>query len=528
LRELKSLLSGRLDRRSFFVRSGVIAGSVFLPSLLTRTVWAKPVFDKYPFSLGVASGDPFPDGVVIWTRLAPEPLSGGGMPMRAVEVEWEVASDERFTTIVKKGTQLAYPELGHSVHVEVNGLEPARFYWYRFRAGDEVSQVGRTKTAPAATSSVARLKLGIAGCQHYETGYYTAFRHLAAEELDAVYHYGDYIYEGRATGAAGTAPRVRQHNGDEIYTVVDYRNRYALYKMDFDLRAAHAAHPFLMSFDDHEVDNNWAGDIDQDNTPKEVFLLRRAMAFQAWYEHMPLRKTTLPNGPSILAYRRLRYGTLAEISLLDSRQYRTDQPCGDGTKARCAAAIDPNATLLGPQQEKWLLEGLGASRARWNILAQQVMMFQLDRNLAPDTMEYSMDKWDGYLAARNRVLGYLLNAKRTNTIVLTGDVHNNWAGDLKADFEDQRSVTLGSEFVATSISSGGDGVDQNADTPQLLSHNPHVKFFNNQRGYVTLELTPDRVKSDYRIVPQVATPGAPINTRASFVVESREAGLKPA
>ena len=230
----------------------MLGAAAIAPPVFTRRVLAKPVFDAYPFPLGVASGDPLPDGIVLWTRLAPKPLEGGGMPMANVEVGWEVASDRTFRTIAQKGTAVARPELGHSVHVEVPGLSPGREYWYRFRCGSEVSQVGRTKTAPPAGAAVDRLRFGVVGCGHYETGYFTAYGRLAEEAFDFVFHTGDYIYEGR--GDAGRNPNnVRVHRGQEIYTVVDYRNRYAQYKSDPNLITAHMSAPFVMSWDDHEV-----------------------------------------------------------------------------------------------------------------------------------------------------------------------------------------------------------------------------------------------------------------------------------
>ena len=275
----------RMSRRELLKLASMLGAAAVAPAILTRRVLAKPIFDAYPFSLGIASGDPAPDGVVLWTRLAPKPLDGGGMPMVNVEVDWEIARDARFQTVTQKGTSLARPELGHSVHVEVAGLEPGRDYFYRFHAGDETSQVGRTKTAPAAGASVDRLRFAVCGCNHYEDGFFTAFRRIADESFDFVFHTGDYIYEGRADGGRNER-RFRQHNSDEIYTVVDYRNRYALYKLDRDLQAAHASAPWIVTWDDHEVDNNYAGDFDQDGTPSAIFALRRAAAYQAYYETM--------------------------------------------------------------------------------------------------------------------------------------------------------------------------------------------------------------------------------------------------
>jgi len=256
----------RMSRRELMKLAWILGAAAIAPPILTRRAFAKPIFDAYPFPLGVASGDPVPDGVVLWTRLAPKPLEGGGMPMVNVDVDWEVARDPRFASVVRKGTSVARPELGHSVHAEVAGLEPGREYWYRFHACDETSQIGRTKTAPPAGAAVDRLRFAVCGCNHYEDGFFTAFRRIAEEQFDFVFHTGDYIYEGRSDGGR-IDRRLRQHNGDELFTLVDYRNRYALYKTDRDLMAAHASAPWVVTWDDHEVANNYAGDIDQNNTP---------------------------------------------------------------------------------------------------------------------------------------------------------------------------------------------------------------------------------------------------------------------
>jgi alkaline phosphatase D len=522
-----------LSRRGLLRGASATALLALLSPVVSRSVWANPVFSAYPFSLGVASGDPLPDGVLLWTRVAPDPLNGGGMPVRAVPVTWEIAADDRFRTILQKGETLARPELGHSVHVEVGGLEPGRPYWYRFRVGQEMSPTGRTRTAPAPGTMPALLRFGVAGCQRYEDGYFTAYAHLAREELDFVFHYGDYIYEYRDRNTP--VRRVREIRGDEIYTVVDYRNRYAQYKLEAELQAAHAAHPFLSSFDDHEVDNNWAGAISEEDgseafpvaVPPEYFALRKQMAFHAWYENMPVRRGQLPLGPAIHAYRRLRYGQLAEVNVLDTRQYRDDQPCGDGVKEPCAAVANADAQILGVDQERWLFEGLARSDTAWNVLAQQVPVMR--RDLAPaDPPQIAMDKWDAYPPARDRLLRHVEAARVKGLVVLTGDVHNAWAGDLKADFADPASATLGTEFIATSIASGGDGFDMDAVRKTQVERNPHIKYFNNRRGYSVHEAMRDRMTVHFRAVDYISRPGAPLVTKASFAVEQGRPGVNGA
>ena len=484
--------------------------------------WKQARFSSYPFSLGVASGDPSADGVVLWSRLAPDPLNGGGMPAENVEVQWRVAADERMTNIVQQGTTVASPSMAHSVHVEVGGLEADRWYWYQFQVGPELSPRGRTRTAPAVGAAVDKVNFAFVSCQHYETGYFTGFRHLVAEDLSLVIHLGDYIYEG-----AGRDGRVRKHNGGEIVSLDDYRNRYALYKTDSNLQAAHASFPWAVTWDDHEVDNNYAAEISEKEDPVDLFLKRRASAYQAYYEHMPLRRSSLPDGPGMQLYRSLTFGDLFKVFILDTRQYRTDQPCGDGSKPICEGVHDPQAALLGARQEQWLYEGLGRSNSRWNVLAQQVMMAHVDRLPGPDET-YSMDKWSGYAQERDRVLGYLAQRPSSNTVVLTGDIHSNWVSDLKADFADTRSATVGAEFVGTSISSSGDGVDSPRGAESVLSENPFLKFLNAQRGYVSCSVTPERWTADYRVLEYVTRPGSPISTRASFVVEDNRPGVKPA
>lgn len=524
--------AGTPSRRRFL--TGLAASGLLLTGggVIDQRVWANPVFAAYPFGLGIASGDPSADGFVIWTKLAPLPLSrNGGMPMKAVEVAYEIATEANMRGNVQRGTALARPELGHAVHVEIAGLEPNRDYFYRFSCGGERTMIGRARTLPAAGASLERVNFGVLGCQRYEDGFFTAFRHVADERFDFVFHYGDYIYEYRMVRPNERplpVARVMPGEPDEIYALADYRQRYAIYKMDPDLQLAHASAPWIVSFDDHEVDNNFAGMVSEENIPPEIFALRRAAGFQAWYEHMPLRRSSLPNGPWIQAYRRFLFGDLAQVDVLDTRQFRSDQPCGDGSHAACADALKPENTMLGERQEAWLGEGLRASKARWNVLAQQVILMRHDRDPDPEKTGFSMDKWDGAVAARKRLFDTLESARIGNAVVLTGDIHQNWAGELKADFDDPRSKTLGVEFVSTSITSGGDGADMTKAGQAGLKKNPHIGFFNNQRGYMRHSLSKDRWQADYRVLDKVTVAGAAVSTRASFVVEAGQPRMKPA
>ncbi|WP_067805581.1 alkaline phosphatase D family protein [Nocardia beijingensis] len=486
-----------------------------------------------PFSLGVASGDPAPDGVVLWTRLAPDPLAPdglGGMPVDPVTVDYEVADDEHFRRVVARGSAVATRALGHSVHPEVRGLAPDRWYFYRFRAGSAVSPVGRTRTAPAPGQALARLRFAFASCQSWSSGYYTAYEHMSREDLDLVVHLGDYIYE-RAWSRGREGVAMGPHFRDEAVDLPGYRLRYALYKSEQPLRAAHAAFPWLVTMDDHEVDNNWAADapgigLDIWRVPA-LFRRRRAAAFQAMYEHQPLRLAQLPSAAGIRLHRRFRFGDLAEITMLDTRQYRTPQACGDAVVSGCAERFSPGRTILGAAQREWLIDGLTRSPARWRILGNQVGMSQNDSDPGPG-VSVSTDAWDGYVADRNAVLGAAAAHGAGNLVVITGDRHENQAADLRRDYADPGSPVVAAEFTGTSITSNGDGTDLSDKGRRLLAANPDVKFFNAQRGYVRVELDHHLWRNDFRVVPYVRRPGAPIQTRAGYVVQDGIPGVSEA
>ncbi len=506
----------RTGRREF-----LLGGLALLGAGAVARVQARPRWNiGSPFALGVASGDPSHDGVVLWTRLAPDPLIDGGMPPDPVEVRWEIGDDDTMTRIVKAGRSTAIAAWAHSVHVEAEGLEPNRPYWYRFHAGDATSPIGRTRTLPRTGDDVNRLRFAFASCQHYETGFFTAYRHMAAEDLDVMFHLGDYIYEG-----AGRDGLPRQHHGLELATLQDYRTRYAQYKLDPDLQAAHAAFPWIVTTDDHEVDNNYAGAISENDDPREAFLQRRAAAYQAYYEHMPLRRRSVPMGPGIRLYRQFTYGRLASFFVLDTRQFRSDQACGDGLKAPCPAQSDAARTMMGAEQERWLFDGLARSKRQWNVLAQQVMMAKVDQAPGPEE-RYSMDQWSGYDAGRTRLLEFLGSRRTANPIVLTGDIHSNWVNDLKVDFRAAASPAVGTEFVGTSIASGGDGTDQAPRLTDVLAENRFVKFQNSQRGYVSCAVTREAWHADYQVLDYVSRAGAPRRTRASFKVARGRAGAE--
>ncbi|GAA4603187.1 alkaline phosphatase D [Actinoplanes octamycinicus] len=504
----------RLPRRRLFTLGGAALVAGLPPASLA-----------YPFTLGVASGDPLPTGVLLWTRLAPRPLEpAGGLPPVRYPVSWQVAEDSAFRRVVRSGDTVARPEYGHAVHLDVQGLRPGREYFYRFRSGGHLSPAGRTRTAPAKSASPASMRFAIASCQSYADGYYEAWRHLAAEDLDVVFFLGDYIYEGAITSAGGNRMDATLNLPDTFELETDtldlYRMRYALYRTDPDLQAAHAAGPWVLTWDDHEVQDNYAAGVPRFPTTPD-FPLRRADAYRAYWENQPLRPPRQPAGPDMSLYRRFRFGDLAHAYVLDTRQYRSDQACGDNLRAGCADRDDPSRTLLGAPQRDWLLDKLGRSEARWNLLAQQVMMAECRYGGPANRLD--MDKWDGYAADRERILA--LAARMPGTVALSGDIHYNYAADLRLR-PDRPAVAV--ELVGTSITSGGDGSESTPQLDMQLKHNPHLRLANAQRGYVRCELTRDRLRADFRVMSQVTRRGGTISTRASFVSERVEPGLVPA
>jgi alkaline phosphatase D len=497
-----------VTRRTFLATSG-LAG--LAPGLAGRRL-------PDPFELGVASGDPVADGVVLWTRLAPRPLAEdgyGGMPAGDVDVEWQVAEDERFRRVVRTGRAVARRESAFSVHVEVAGLQPGREYFYRFRAAGQVSPAGRTRTAPAP-GTMPLLTFAAVSCSHYEHGYFTAYRRLAEQNPDLVVHLGDYMYEYAPGAYRAPSGLIRRHTEGKCQTLTDYRRRHAQYKADPDLRAAHATAPWAVIWDDHELENNWAGD--DPGSPVPGFAARKRAAFRAYYEHMPLRHAALPaGGDRVQLYRRLKWGDLATFHLLDTRQYRDDQPCEDGVRTDCDARLDGRRVVAGPEQLRWLNEGLRTSGARWNVLAQQIFLAQRDSQLGPGR-EVLLDAWDGYVAERDRLLAGIMASGARNPVALTGDVHTAYANGLLADFDDPGSARVGVELVATSVSSDGDGYHDPAANAALRAENPYIAHIDQRRGYLMCRVAPRELRADFRTLPYISRSGAPATTAASFTV----------
>jgi alkaline phosphatase D len=466
------------------------------------------------FALGVASGQPRPDSVVLWTR-----LTGENLPARA-DVTWQLAHDEAFERVVAHGTEAAEAAWAHSVHAEPGNLEPGRWYFYRFEALGVRSAVGRTRTAPSPDAA-ATLQFAIASCQRFDHGHYAAWRDAARQELDLVLFLGDYIYEYPFVPG-----RVRSHTGGTTRTLAEYRERYALYKSDPHLQAAHAAAPWLLVWDDHEVDNDYAGLQGQDLQPD--FAALRAAAYQAYWEHLPFPKAARPQGPDMRIHGRVDWGTLARIHLLDDRQYRDPQPCpkpgrgGSNTVAAadCEALVDPKRSLLGAAQERWLDDGWDGARP-WNLVAQQTLMAPFTWTGGAAGPSYWTDGWSGYPAARARLLDGIARRKLGGAVVLGGDVHANYVADLA-----HGGAVVASEFCGTSITSQS-SLQKRIDA--ALSLNPHIRWGRaDQRGYVRFALDVKALRAQLRVVDDPLNAGSPVRTAATFIVEAGKPGVQAA
>ncbi len=515
-----------LDRRLFL--TGAAALSLWMPGAARAQV-VRPRFTRCPFSLGVASGYPSVESVVLWTRLAPEPLAPfGGMDPVAVPVTWEIALDARFTRGLRSGVTYAEPGLGHSVHVEPPALLPGTEYWYRFRVGDVVSPVGRTWTSTPAGQSRERIRLAVACCQHYEQGYFGAYRHVVADNTDLVIHLGDYIYE-----SSWGQKRIRSHTDGECYSLEDYRRRHSLYRTEPALQAAHAACPWLLVTDDHEVDNDYTGDISEEDDVPGLFLKRRAAAYQAYYENLPLPRRALPMGSDMRLFAQASFGDLASIFLLDERQYRSTHACpprGTNGSARvfvdeCPELLDPRRTMLGRQQEAWLDGRLSASRARWNLLAQGVVMSWSDEGTA-DRERHWADSWSGYPAARDRLMQSLQKPSLRNPVVLGGDIHASLAADLRLKAGDFSSPVVASELVTTSISSQGPA---ESVLDAFRANTADVRHVDGaHRGYLRLDLSAKVLKADVVAIDSVLVPESPARVLRSFTIEEGRKGISAA
>ena len=523
---------------------------------LPRSVWSQTdsprKFQSNPFALGVASGSPTHDSVVLWTRLVESSLDNRSSNS-SVTVRWEVADDDAFTRIVQTGQHLATADLGHSVHVELQNLQPDRWYFYRFMVGDTVSSTGKTRTFPKAGAVVDKLKIAYASCQRWEAGFFTAYKHMLAEKPDAVLFLGDYIYEYPGNPASAVRLPSTTSSLGFVLTLDDYRSRYAQYKSDVDLQAMHAACPWLMTWDDHEVQNDYAGLTAGNSGFADIFsnpadfAMRRAAAYQAYYENMPILASSLTKslaglhgGAELRIYQRVDVGQLASFYMLDTRQYRDRQLCSKDGKlgasvvnpVNCADWLDPKRTLLGAQQEAWLSAELALAKQRgstWNVMAQSTLFSSRDNNPSKDQGFFN-DGWDGYAPARQRLTDALQKNAVQNAVMLGGDVHENWVGYLKADYSQtvaaQASAAIGVEFCGTSITSpaGSSAVEK---TPERLAENPHFVFADaKQRGYGVVEFNPKQLTTALRVVDDVRLKMSKVTTLAQFVVPAGKASIE--
>lgn len=531
LHQVEPVAPRSAGRRGWLQAAVATAATLWLP----RSAWSQPRWPANPFTLGVASGSATASSVLLWTRLHVPGVAAASQGPDSVTVRWEVADDEGFQRIVQSGQTLAPPELAHSVHLEVPGLSPEHWYFYRFMLGDYVSPVGRTLTLPRPEAQVQRLRLAYASCQKWEDGFFSAWRHLRADQPDGVVFLGDYLYEYPARGS-----KVRVPSGGWVVTLDDYRQRYALYKGDPDLQAMHAACPWWITWDDHEVQNDYAGmqagnsGFSDPASPAD-FASRRAAAYQAWYEHMPVRPSVLTqsfaglaSGAEMRIHGRVQFGQLADLYLLDARQYKDPQACTKGgalgsgivNPAQCSAWQDPGRSLLGQRQEQWLAQELAQTRSRqtrWQMLGQQSLFGPRDFKVGAGQSLWN-DGWDGYAPARRRLTDTLRQHAVANPVFLGGDVHENWVGHVKADYSNPTSVSIGVEFCGTSITSRSGG---NARTAERLAENPHFVFADAQRkGYGLLDFSPTELRTTLRVVDDVTRPDAGIETLARFVVQA--------
>lgn len=526
-----------------------LATAAVAATSLPRWSWSATLNQRDLFPLGVASGSPSADGFVLWTRLLDGPVPGTVPPdtprtalPETLTVRWEIAEDEGFRRIVRTGQSQALAALGHAVHVEVSGLRPDRWYFYRFMHGDAVTRTARTRTAPAADAMPARTRLAFVSCQRWEQGHYAGYRHMLDEDLDLVLFLGDYIYEYAMPKKPPKYQLARTHLLRSAKTLDDFRDRYALYRTDEQLQAAHRACPWIVTWDDHEVQNDYAGATG--TGPDDVFLNRRNAGYQAFYENMPLRASVLTHGLKGLGtpgglriYGRHAWGRLLGLHMLDTRQYRDRQACRPPESKlksavdprECPALRDPARSMLGAGQERWVEQGLAqdaASTVRWSVLAQQTI-FSL-RNYQPLPDEgYHSSTWDGYPACRQRLLDAVRGAGPRNTVFLGGDIHQNYVSRVLADFSNPRSAVVGSEFCGTSITSATSVAQSRAQ--EIADLNPHILLArSDRRGYAVAEVTPERWTTTLRTVDDVLRADSGVSTLARFVVEDRVPGPQPA
>jgi alkaline phosphatase D len=478
-----------------------------------------PRWRSNPFTLGVASGQPRPDSVVLWTRLLPDDEDEAARP--ACAVRYEIYGDAALRRRVMQGEVVTDASRAFSVHVHAQGLAPQRDYWYRFSCGDARSPVGRTRTAPAPDAQLQRLRFALASCQNYEHGFYAAHREIAGRELDFVLFVGDYIYESSSAN-----PEMRRHGAPIPHTLEAYRARHALYKRDADLQAAHAAHPWILTWDDHEVVNDYAADRDPAYTEPALFLARRAAAYRAYFEHMPLALP--PQGAAMRIHDRYAWGSLAELWTLDCRQYRSHHACADPAHDSgrpvigCGELADPARTMLGAEQSRWFSQGLADSKRQWKLFGQSTQMSPTALD-TPQGRQTWTDGWDGYAEARRQLFRGIADAGVKDVVALGGDVHRHVAANLRMRPNDPDSPVVASEFVGGSISSRG---ASQAAMARMRRDNPDVVHARgDERGYALMEVTPEAMHCEFRATAYPVRADASFHAQARFEVEAGRAGV---
>lgn len=503
-------------------------GAALLSGVSFPSAAVKPTFREYPFGLGVASGFPSANRVVLWTRLlgVPDVVSSDG-----IFVRWFVWELGKKGSIAAQGVEVAQKELGYSVHVEAAGLRPNCWYEYQFVVGGEVSAVGVTRTLAAAGSSPERLRVAYASCQSWEDGFYSAYKSMRTDYPDLVLFLGDYIYE---YGSSFAPHVVRKHGLKHIKSLQDFRDRYALYRSDPLLQEMHAACPWLLTWDDHEVENNYAGELSTVGHGDQFSSLRAA-AYQAFYENMPLPRSVLRNGINgllngheVRLFSAFDFGSLARIHMLDSRQYRDAPPCGASPRAALAKVCSQYAysarSMLGWNQEAWLAESMRTSKSQWNIFAQQTVFTPADMHI-PLAQRRDTDSWAGFPQARQRLIDDISKHAPNGPLVLGGDIHLNWVAHVHRDPVDVSTPVVASEFCGTSITSRSGRSE--ARTLEAVNGNPHCVYSNAAyRGYGLVDITPKSATVTLRAVRDVKDENSEIFDLKRFEVEAGSPQIK--
>ena len=524
----------RISRRVLLRTGGSAAAGLFMLGRAASSAAAPPWDQVNPFTLGVASGDPTPDGFVLWTRLLPEgtPLDGSVMKQEPYGVRYEVAADPEFRTIVRRGSEEAVWEESHTVHAEIAGLPSDRWYWYRFKWGRAISAVGRTRTAPPLGAPVDKLRFAFTSCQNWGGGYYGALGKLAEEDVDLVVHLGDYIYEDVEPQNPVEARLTELRPLGECLTLADYRIRYAFYKRDGNLQEAHRQLPWLSTWDDHEVAQNYAGLVIDPEKPLADAKLRRAAAYLAYWEHQPLSRSRKPVDENMSIFRRAHWGDLATFHVIDTRQYRADQlpnciPGGRHATGYCNEQLNPERQLMGDEQRLWLYDGLAQrpTGSGWNVIANQVG-FAPEETGDGTAKRFGQDSWDGYAGDRQRLLEHIKEADLRNAVVITGDKHINSVRNVPPDYVPAHfgATPVATEFIGTSVSSGG---ERTVTSIALDPDNPHHLWGDRHHGYVRVELNARTWRSDFRLVDTVASPVCRVWTESSWEVKHDKPGATP-